>query len=152
MSKFENLPFLKKEAKVKSLQQTDAHVTSDHPLKLKEHRLDIGDENYDLLGYEVYSGKLVLNNKNKGTTANEQIGSRIGNSDSIDAKLSSKALAWGSHVLYVGDVISLVGFEMEVVKIEYAGHARELASTIEISNYPDGIVCVGGDGIVNKVH
>ncbi|KAG6470563.1 sphingoid long-chain bases kinase 1-like [Zingiber officinale] len=151
MSKFENLPFLKKEAKVKSLQQTDAHVTSDHPLKLKEHRLDIGDENYDLLGYEVYSGKLVLDNKNKGTTTDEQIGSRIGNSDSIDAKLSSKALAWGSHVLHVGDVISLVGFEMEVVKTEYAGHARELASTIEINTYPNGIVCVGGDGIVNEV-
>ncbi|KAG6510455.1 hypothetical protein ZIOFF_028477 [Zingiber officinale] len=45
----------------------------------------------------------------------------------------------------------LVGFEMEVVKIEYAGHARELATTIEISTYPDGIVCVGGDGIVNEV-
>ncbi|XP_042452058.1 sphingoid long-chain bases kinase 1-like [Zingiber officinale] len=267
--------FPEKRGKVKSLQQSDAHVTSDHPLKLKEHRLDIGDENYDLLGYEVYSGKLVLDNKNKSTTADEQIGSRIGNSDSIDAKLSSKALAWGSHVLHVGDVISvsytacfrhftvhayplrrrscglscfvkpqryqkdfcfvasnpeeavrwvqsfadlqcyincsphpivsckkqstnvvaseplyaipyikcksqprilvilnprsghgcsskvfhnkvepifkLAGFVMEVVKTEYAGHARELASTVEISTYPDGIVCVGGDGIVNEV-
>ncbi|KAG6499468.1 hypothetical protein ZIOFF_039256 [Zingiber officinale] len=84
----------------------EAHVTSDHPLKLKEHRLDIGDENYDLLGYEVYSRKLVLDNKNKGTT-DEQIRSRIGNSDSIDEKFSSKALAWGSHVLHVGDVISV---------------------------------------------
>lgn len=96
-----------KRGKVKSMQQTDAHGTSDHPLKLKEHRLDIGDENCDLLGYEVYSGKLVLDNKNKSTTADEQIGSRIGNSDSIDAKLSSKALIWGSHVLHVADVISV---------------------------------------------
>lgn len=99
--------FPERRGKVKSSQQTDAHVTSDHPLKLKEHRLDIGDENCDLLGYEVYSGKLFLDNKNKSTTADEQIGSRIGNSDSIDAKLSSKALAWGSHVLHVGDVISV---------------------------------------------
>ncbi|KAG6518456.1 hypothetical protein ZIOFF_021931 [Zingiber officinale] len=45
----------------------------------------------------------------------------------------------------------LAGFEMEVVKIEYAGHARELASTVEINTYPDGIVCDGGDGIVNEV-
>lgn len=94
--------FPERRGKAKSSQQTDAHVTSDHPLKLKEHRLDIGDENCDLLGYEVYSGKLFLDNKNKSTTADE-----IGNSDGIDAKLSSKALAWGSHVLHVGDVISV---------------------------------------------
>ncbi|KAG6479684.1 hypothetical protein ZIOFF_063152 [Zingiber officinale] len=41
--------------------------------------------------------------------------------------------------------VILYGFEIEVVKIEYAGHARELASTVEISTYPDG------DGIVNEV-
>ncbi|XP_042466042.1 AAA ATPase forming ring-shaped complexes-like [Zingiber officinale] len=55
----------------------------------------------------------------------------------------------------------LAGFEMEVVKIEYAGHERELVSTVEINTYPDayyltaenvsGIVCVGRDGIVNEL-
>lgn len=29
---------------------------------------------------------------------------------------------------------------MEVVKTEYAGHARELASTVEISTCPDGML------------
>lgn len=32
---------------------------------------------------------------------------------------------------------------MEVVKTEYAGHARELASTVEISTCPDGMLKIG---------
>ncbi|CAO2199897.1 unnamed protein product [Urochloa humidicola] len=40
---------------------------------------------------------------------------------------------------------------MEVVETSYAGHAKVLASTIDLKKCPDGIVCVGGDGIVNEV-
>ncbi|ONM05110.1 Sphingoid long-chain bases kinase 1 [Zea mays] len=40
---------------------------------------------------------------------------------------------------------------MEVVKTTHAGHAKSLVSTIDFSTCPDGIVCVGGDGIVNEV-
>lgn len=65
---------------------------------------------------------------------------------------------------------------MEVVKTTAAGHARKLAATVDINTCPDGksrmlfyalvfffeccfslydrftgIVCVGGDGIINEV-
>ncbi|RRT69144.1 hypothetical protein B296_00010669 [Ensete ventricosum] len=95
--------------KVKSLEQIDANGTSEDPVKLKalEHRLDIGDEKSSLLGYEVFSGKLVLDKKTKTTGDDEQTGSGTGNSDSIDAKLTTKALIWGSHVLSLEDVISI---------------------------------------------
>ncbi|WVZ59600.1 hypothetical protein U9M48_009718 [Paspalum notatum var. saurae] len=42
-------------------------------------------------------------------------------------------------------------FKMELVKTTHAGHAKSLVSTIDFSTCPDGIVCVGGDGIVNEV-
>ncbi|TVU31993.1 hypothetical protein EJB05_23709 [Eragrostis curvula] len=42
-------------------------------------------------------------------------------------------------------------FKMEVVKTTHAGHAKSLVSTIDFCSCPDGIVCVGGDGIVNEV-
>ncbi|KMS98303.1 hypothetical protein BVRB_4g093710 [Beta vulgaris subsp. vulgaris] len=43
------------------------------------------------------------------------------------------------------------GFKLEVIKSTWAGHAKILASTVDSSTCPDGIVCVGGDGIVNEV-
>ncbi|GJN39660.1 hypothetical protein PR202_gb28792 [Eleusine coracana subsp. coracana] len=45
----------------------------------------------------------------------------------------------------------LSGFTMEVIETAYAGHAKTIASTIDLSKFPDGIICVGGDGIVNEV-
>ncbi|BAF15359.1 sphingoid long-chain bases kinase 1 isoform X1 [Oryza sativa Japonica Group] len=48
-------------------------------------------------------------------------------------------------------IFKLAGFHMEVVKTTHAGHAKSLASTFDFSAFPDGIVCVGGDGIVNEV-
>ncbi|CAL9758060.1 unnamed protein product [Musa acuminata subsp. burmannicoides] len=269
--------FPEKRGKVKSLRQIDANGVNEGPVKMKthEHRIDIGDEKSDLLGYEIFSGKLFLYKKMRRTRDEEQTGSGTVNSDSIDAKLTSKALIWGSHVLSLEDVISvsykacfrhftvhaypvrkrscglfcllkpqrsqkdfcflassseeaiqwvqsfadqqcyincsshpmvsgkkqdsdvvasvplygmpyikckspprilvvlnprsghgrsskvfhskvepifkLAGFKMEVVKTKYAGHARELASTVDFSACPDGIICVGGDGIVNEV-
>ncbi|KAG0484829.1 hypothetical protein HPP92_008908 [Vanilla planifolia] len=51
----------------------------------------------------------------------------------------------------VKPIFELAGFEMEVVNTTAAGHARKLAATVAISSCSDGIICVGGDGIVNEV-
>ncbi|KAL5224723.1 hypothetical protein ABZP36_011362 [Zizania latifolia] len=48
-------------------------------------------------------------------------------------------------------LLMLAGFHMEVVKTTHAGHAKSLASTFDLNTFPDGIVCVGGHGIVNEV-
>ncbi|KAF8702860.1 hypothetical protein HU200_032695 [Digitaria exilis] len=48
-------------------------------------------------------------------------------------------------------IFKLAGFQMEVVKTTHAGHAKSLVSTFDFSTCPNGIVCVGGDGIVNEV-
>ncbi|TYH77870.1 hypothetical protein ES332_D04G185500v1 [Gossypium tomentosum] len=205
-----------------SSRRGEAPVTDDQPDKSKrdEHRIDIGegDEKSDLLGYVVYSGKLILDKrKNVPTNANpddveQNSASDIANQDAVVAKLTSKALVWGSHVLLLDDVVSrsrkdfyfeassveeavqwlagfadqqcsinclpqplvssrkqghgrsskvfhgiaepilkLAGFELEVVKTTSAGHAKKLASTVDISTCPDGIICVGGDGVINEV-
>ncbi|WVZ95045.1 hypothetical protein U9M48_040851 [Paspalum notatum var. saurae] len=47
--------------------------------------------------------------------------------------------------------LKLSGFTMEVIETAYAGHAKVLASTVDLNKCPDGIICVGGDGIVNEV-
>ncbi|KAK8558824.1 hypothetical protein V6N13_098449 [Hibiscus sabdariffa] len=85
--------------------------------KREEHRIDIGggDEKSDLLGYSVHSGKLILdkrknvpNNNNNNSSAVEQDSSTdIGNQEAVAAKLTSKALVWGSHVLSLDDIISV---------------------------------------------
>ncbi|CAI0415361.1 unnamed protein product [Linum tenue] len=49
------------------------------------------------------------------------------------------------------ELLQLAGFQLEVVKTTSAGHAKSLASTVDISTCPDGIICVGGDGIINEV-
>ncbi|KAL6857027.1 hypothetical protein ACP4OV_018409 [Aristida adscensionis] len=51
----------------------------------------------------------------------------------------------------VQSTLKLSGFMMEVVETAYAGHAKILASTVDLNKFPDGIICVGGDGIVNEV-
>ncbi|XP_019452861.1 PREDICTED: sphingoid long-chain bases kinase 1 isoform X2 [Lupinus angustifolius] len=273
-----------------------ASSTGDHGIidtsKDFEHRIDIGgtgipgpgDEKSDLLGYVVFSGKLVLdkrkvttiiNNKNNSAAAQQTSSDITINQQAVDAKLTSKALVWGSHLLNLDDVISvsynvglrhftvhsypfkkpscgfscfiksrrtrkdfrfvasnfqeavqwvagladqqcfvnclphplvsskkqassellptdtppellfrcktppkmlvilnprsgrgrsskvfhgivepifkLAGFRLEVVKTTSAGHAKNIASTVDISTCPDGIICVGGDGIINEV-
>ncbi|RYR07093.1 hypothetical protein Ahy_B05g074411 isoform A [Arachis hypogaea] len=250
-----------------------------------EHRIDIGgggggggDEKSDLLGYVVYSGKLVLDKRKIAvdSSSGSQLASlEVTDQEAVDAKLTSKALVWGSHVLHLDDVVSvsyysglrhftvhsyplkkpscglscfvkaqrsrkdyrfvastkeeaiqwvggfadqqcfvnclphplvsskkqassellpsdtppellfrcktppkmlvilnprsgrgrsskvfhnivepifkLAGFRLEVVNTTHAGHAKKLASTVDISTCPDGIICVGGDGIINEV-
>ncbi|KQJ95412.1 hypothetical protein BRADI_3g17050v3 [Brachypodium distachyon] len=51
----------------------------------------------------------------------------------------------------VQSTLKLSGFTMKVVETAYAGHAKVLASTVDLSTCPDGIICVGGDGVVNEV-
>ncbi|GMP47351.1 hypothetical protein CsSME_00015126 [Camellia sinensis var. sinensis] len=263
--------FPEKRGKVKASRRGDTSVNSDDLKKAKreEHRIDIGDEQSDLLGYEVFSGKLLLDKRKTNKNDDTQTSTEILNQDAVDAKLTSKALVWGSHVLCLEDVISvsynvgirhftihaytvkkgscglscfmktgrsrkdfrflaftseeavqwvtgfadqqcfvnclphplkqasemvasdfpyelrikcksppkmlvilnprsgrgrsskvfhgmvepifkLAGFKMEVVKTKSAGHARKLASNVDFTTCPDGIICVGGDGIVNE--
>lgn len=89
-----------------------------------EHRIDIregglgtgcGDEKSKLLGYEVFSGKLILDkskttDKSASSTDAQQPTSSsfdVTNQEAVDAKLTSKALIWGSHMLHLEDVISV---------------------------------------------
>ncbi|KAI9126168.1 hypothetical protein K1719_002589 [Acacia pycnantha] len=51
----------------------------------------------------------------------------------------------------VEPIFKLAGFRLEVVKTTSSGHAKKLASSVDISTCPDGIICVGGDGIINEV-
>lgn len=252
--------------------QKDADDAVKDSEKPSTHTIRIEDEKSDLLGYEVYSGKLTLDNKAKNSSS-EQSGSGS-SSNCFDARLSTEALIWGSNILKLEDIVSvsynsglrhftvhacplekrsnglscfmkprrtqkdlkfvstspheafrwvnsfadqqcyinllphpmasskkhsseliqfdamfdpyvkcrsppkilvilnprsghgrsskvfhgkvepifkLAGFKMEVVKTTHAGHAKSLVSTIDFSTCPDGIVCVGGDGIVNEV-
>ncbi|XP_039018369.1 sphingoid long-chain bases kinase 1-like [Hibiscus syriacus] len=85
--------------------------------KREDHRVDIGggDEKSDLLGYAVYSGRFILvkrknvpnNNNNKSSDVEQDSSTDIGNKQAVAAKLTSKALVWGSRVLSLDDVISV---------------------------------------------
>ncbi|MCI35177.1 sphingoid long-chain bases kinase 1-like, partial [Trifolium medium] len=71
-----------------------------------------GDEKSDLLGYVVFSGKLVLDKRkisvNNNNNDAQQTSFDTTNQAAVDAKLTSKALLWGSHVLHLDDVISVI--------------------------------------------
>uniref|UniRef100_A0A0D9W7Q0 DAGKc domain-containing protein n=1 Tax=Leersia perrieri TaxID=77586 RepID=A0A0D9W7Q0_9ORYZ len=184
------------EKKSKSKSSRQKHLVFDKDSKKaknNEQNNDVADEKSNFLGYEIYSGKLFFDKKNRST--GDQI-SANGKANTTDIRLTSKALVWGSSVLSLEDVVSvsyssgaqhfivhaypskkyffgktqrvrkdlrfiaptveeaiswLAGFHMEVVKTTHAGHAKSLASTFDVSAFPDGIVCVGGDGIVNEV-
>ncbi|KAH9316896.1 hypothetical protein KI387_018665, partial [Taxus chinensis] len=58
-----------------------------------------------------------------------------------------------SKVFYnkVQPIFKLAGFKFDVVETTSAGHAHTLASQVDLSTCPDGIICVGGDGIINEV-
>ncbi|KAF8379861.1 hypothetical protein HHK36_029310 [Tetracentron sinense] len=96
--------FPEKRSKVKSSQRNEDDAEK---VKVQEHRIDMGDEQSDLLGYEVFSGKLVLDKRTSSTSADVQTSIEITNQDAVDAKLTSKALVWGSHMLSLEDVISV---------------------------------------------
>ncbi|XVE66424.1 hypothetical protein DITRI_Ditri08aG0079300 [Diplodiscus trichospermus] len=100
-----------------SSKRGETPVTDDQPdkSKRKELRIDIGggDEKSDLLGYVVYSGKLTLDKRNNVPTntsssdVEQNSSADIANQEGVAAKLTSKALVWGSHVLHLDDVISV---------------------------------------------
>lgn len=101
----------KRSSRGKAAKCGDLSVNKDDPSEAKrsEHRIDIGDEQSDLLGYEVFSGKLSLD-KTKSTNNSEVKTSENANLDAVDAKLTSKALIWGSKMLCLDDVISVSSF------------------------------------------
>ncbi|KAK1321166.1 Sphingoid long-chain bases kinase 1 [Acorus calamus] len=268
--------FPEKRGKVRSSRQKEKNIANDDTEKVKAevHKIDIGDEQSDLLGYEVFSGKLVLEKKTAHSNTDVQNATGTAYQDAVDAKLTSKALIWGHMMLSLEDVVSvsymaglgqftvhsypitkkscmlscfvkprrtrkdfrflasspedavqwvsgfadqqcfvnfsenpmvsmkkqsseilaadflfephikcksppkmlvilnprsghgrsskvfeskvkpifqLAGFKTEIIKTTTAGHARKLASSVDFNTCPDGIICVGGDGIVNEV-
>uniref|UniRef100_A0A0C9S6U6 TSA: Wollemia nobilis Ref_Wollemi_Transcript_10503_3435 transcribed RNA sequence n=1 Tax=Wollemia nobilis TaxID=56998 RepID=A0A0C9S6U6_9CONI len=259
--------------RVKSSKKIEINVSSENLAHSKghEHRIDIGDENTDLLGQLLLSGKLVPDKKDSGSGLDNQALKSKESKAEVDAKLTTKAFVWGSHRLRLFDIIAvscsegvrrftvhscalvkkawvpfgksqrkrkdfhflastpedalrwvsafadqqlfvnclphpllsskqqgsimdardfasreaikckipamlvilnprsgrgrsskvfygkvepifkLAGIKLEVVETTSAGHARTLASTVDLSTCPDGIICVGGDGIINEV-
>lgn len=105
--------FPEKRSKGRSSIRGELSLSNNDPKKEKneEHRIDIGDEQSDLLGYEVFSGKLVLDkgkaNKNSELEASKEVTSQ----DAVEAKLTSKAMVWGSGMLRLEDVISVRFFK-----------------------------------------
>lgn len=106
--------FPEKRGKRTSLREHEVNGIHESPGKVKaqEHRIDIGDAHCDLMGYEVFSGKLALDKKSKGAGA--ETGSRTSNPNFVDAKLTSKAMVWGSHKLSLEDVISVSPLQRSV--------------------------------------
>lgn len=98
----------KRGSRGKAARSADLIVNNDDPnvAKREEHRIDIGDEQCNLLGYEVLSGKLCLD-KGKSSKNSEAQTSENAKLDAVDAKLTSKALIWGSNILHLDDVISV---------------------------------------------
>lgn len=101
--------FPEKRSKSKSSRRGDVSASSDDPKKAKreDHRIDIGDEQSDLLGYDVFSGKLVLDKSKTSKSNDAQDTVDVKNQNSFDAKLTSKALVWGSNMLSLEDVVSV---------------------------------------------
>ncbi|KAL3677372.1 hypothetical protein R1sor_027320 [Riccia sorocarpa] len=51
----------------------------------------------------------------------------------------------------VQPVLELAGFKLSVVETTGARHAQTMAMQLDLTTCPDGIICVGGDGIINEV-
>lgn len=100
-------PEKRTKGKVSKRNDVTANNNDSKNSKREEHKIDIGDEQSDLLGYEVISGKLVLDKRKTIKATDSQNSTETSHLDSIDAKLTSRALVWGSHVLTLDDVISV---------------------------------------------
>lgn len=96
--------------KVRSMQVNQENMINEDPDKVKvhDHRIDIGDEKSDLLGYVVISGKLVLDKKTTNTNADIQSAKESTDQIAFDAKLTRQALVWRTHTLYLDDIISVM--------------------------------------------
>ncbi|KAJ8427924.1 hypothetical protein Cgig2_023300 [Carnegiea gigantea] len=101
--------FPEKRTKGKASHRKAGNAGSEDPQTAQrdEHKIDIGDEQSDLLGYEVFLGKLVLDKRKTKTSTDGQTSTEMSNQEAVDAKLTSKALVWGSNMLYLDDVISV---------------------------------------------
>lgn len=51
----------------------------------------------------------------------------------------------------VEPILKMAGFKLNVVETTGPHHAQKLAATMDLSTCIDGIICVGGDGLVNEV-
>lgn len=96
------------EKKGKSKSSRQKHLVFDNKdskkAKNNEQKNDVVDEKSNFSGYEIYSGKLFFDKKNRIT--GDQI-SANGKADTSDVRLTSKALIWGSSLLSLEDVISV---------------------------------------------
>lgn len=101
--------FPEKRSKGRSSARSDGVNSSGDSKKEKgeEHRIDVGDENSDLLGYDVFSGKLVLDKKKACKNAEVDVSKEIKGQNALDAKLTSKAMIWGSEMLALDDIVSV---------------------------------------------
>jgi hypothetical protein len=97
-----------KRSKTRSSRQKHLAIDDKDAKKGKnhDHKIDVADERSNFLGYEVYAGKLIFDKKNKSTSDNNQLPAN-GKADAVDARLTSKALIWGSSVLLLEDVVSV---------------------------------------------
>jgi hypothetical protein len=97
-----------KRSKTRSSRQKHLAIDDKDAKKGKnhDHKIDVADERSNFLGYEVYAGKLFFDKKNKSTSDNNQLPAN-GKADAVDARLTSKALIWGSSVLLLEDVVSV---------------------------------------------
>ena len=104
--------FPEKRSKVKTSKRSEISVSIDDLKKSKreEHKIDIGDEKSDLLGYDVFSAKLVLDKRKTNKSNDASTSTDITNQATVDAKLTSKALVWGTHLLSLADVVSVSYF------------------------------------------
>ncbi|XP_064473230.1 ceramide kinase-like [Ornithodoros turicata] len=50
----------------------------------------------------------------------------------------------------VAPIFKLAGISTEVIQTRYSGHAKEKLLEVDLSEF-DGVICVGGDGMVNEV-
>lgn len=105
--------FPEKRSKGRSLTRGELSLSNNDSKKEKneEHRIDIGDEQSDLLGYEVFSGKLVLDKGKTYKNSELEASKEVTSQDAVEAKLTSKAMVWGSSMLHLEDVISVRFFK-----------------------------------------
>ena len=51
----------------------------------------------------------------------------------------------------VRPILEVGGFDMRVMETNAPKHAVQIAAQLDLATCPDGIICVGGDGLVNEV-
>lgn len=113
--------FPEKRGRGKTATRGEITINNDDSKKAEreEHRVDIGDEQSNLLGYEVFSGKLALDKRKSNKNADVPVSTEIASQDAVDAKLTSKALVCGSLMLSLEDVISVNSLQVLFILPEF---------------------------------